>query len=295
MPKKPPKDQQLTAIDKAISMLYPYRPRSGQRLALHTLIYEKKDLILIAKTSFGKSMILQAVSVLLSKSITLIILPLHQIGEEQTNYIRQIGGQPCFLNAKTVNMDILKQIQEGRYTHVLLSPDQAITTQLRSVALHPQFQARLGLVVIDEIHLVSHWGRDFRPSYARLNILRSYLGGGIPWFACSATLDPDTLKSIMKNVGFGHNTKIQRTSIDRPEIRIRVGRIPSKSKDHKMAVLRFLFSSELSPAEKAANCQRIHYQKPENIPKTIVFSNSTLSQHKKRFLICFLAISLISF
>jgi hypothetical protein len=54
--------EQNNAIDEAIQLLYPYAPREGQRNALRHLIYERKDLILIAKTSFGKSMILRCFS-----------------------------------------------------------------------------------------------------------------------------------------------------------------------------------------------------------------------------------------
>jgi hypothetical protein len=90
---------QNKAIDKAIGFLYPYSPREGQRDALYHLIYRQKNLILIAKTSFRESMILQAVFILLHKSITLVILPLDQISVEQAEYIAQIGGNPCFLNA----------------------------------------------------------------------------------------------------------------------------------------------------------------------------------------------------
>ena len=72
--------EQNKAIDEAIQLLYPYAPREGQCNALRQLIYKQKDLILIAKTSFGKSMILQAVSVLICKSITVVVLPLDQIG-----------------------------------------------------------------------------------------------------------------------------------------------------------------------------------------------------------------------
>jgi len=89
------------AIDAAISILYPYSAKPGQREALHHLLYRRKDLILIAGTGFGKSMILQAVSVLLQKSVTIVILPLDQIDNEQPDYIRKIGGIPCFLNRDT--------------------------------------------------------------------------------------------------------------------------------------------------------------------------------------------------
>jgi superfamily II DNA or RNA helicase len=81
------KDEQTQAIKEAIRKLYPYYPRQGQTQALTQLVYFRKDLILIAQTSFGKSMILQAVSLLLAKSITLIIIPLDRIGIQQTKYI----------------------------------------------------------------------------------------------------------------------------------------------------------------------------------------------------------------
>jgi len=84
-------DEQTQAIKEAIRKLYPYYPRQGQTQALRQLVYFRKDLILIAQTSFGKSMILQAVSLLLAKSITLAIIPLDRIDTEQTKYIEDIG------------------------------------------------------------------------------------------------------------------------------------------------------------------------------------------------------------
>jgi hypothetical protein len=60
-------EEQETATYEAIRLLYPYAPRDGQVEALYHLIYRREDLILIARTSFGKSMILQAVSVLLTE------------------------------------------------------------------------------------------------------------------------------------------------------------------------------------------------------------------------------------
>ena len=110
-----------------------------------------------------------------------------------------------------------------------------------------------------------------RPAYAWLNQLRSILGDLKPWFACSATLDPHTLSSIVKNVGFSHNIKVQRTLIDRPEIRIRVGEIPKEAHEPQIGALRFIFPSKPSPAES----QRIAYGSSSDIPKTIVFFNST--------------------
>jgi superfamily II DNA helicase RecQ len=258
-------DQNKT-IDEAIQLLYPYAPREGQRNALRQLIYERKDLILIAKTSFGKSMILQAVSILTRKSTTVVVLPLDQIGQEQAEYITRIGGKPCFLNTDTISEKVLTDVRDGKYTHVLVSPELAIGDKFHATAIHPVFKERLGLVVVDEAHLVSQWGRDFRTCYARLGQLRCLFGSHVPWFACSATLDAEALKGLKKGVGFEDDVSIMRTSIDRPELVIRTGWIPRNS-HQKASGLRFMFDEGgRTDAESSSRLQQV--------PKTVVFFDS---------------------
>ena len=257
------KDEQNQAIRRAIRELYPYNPREGQLQALRQLVYLRKDLILIAKTSFGKSMILQAVSLLLAKSITLVVLPLNQIGVEQANYIESIGGRACFLNRETLSSELLDRIRAGKFTHVLLSPELAISDTFRPTALHPSFRDRLALVVVDEAHLVAQWGKDFRTDYARLHQLRSIFGRDVPWFACSATLDIKTLHAVIEGLGFQKDVEILRTSINRPELLIQTAWIPNGA--HKKAItLRFLFDN--------GSDQPI--LQPSQIPKTLVFFDS---------------------
>ena len=153
--------EQNRAIEEAIQLLYPYPPHKGQHDALQQLIYKQKDLILIAMTSFGKSMILQALSVLTCKSTTVVVLLLDQIGQEQAKYITCIGGRPCFLNADTISTKVLADIQNGKYTHILISPELAIGDKFHAMAINPVFKEQLSLVIIDEAHLVSQWGRGF--------------------------------------------------------------------------------------------------------------------------------------
>ena len=90
----------------------------------------------------------------------------------------------------------------------------------------PQFQDKLGLMVIDEFHLVDQWGRAFRKEYAKLKRLRCSLPARVPWFACSATLDELTLAEARLASGFRRHTFTMRTEIDRPEIFLRVAEIP---------------------------------------------------------------------
>jgi superfamily II DNA helicase RecQ len=78
-------------------------------------------------------------------------------------------------------------------------------------------------VLIDEVHLVSAWGKDFRKSYAILDSVRlldsvRYWVGDKVWFGCTATLDTDAQRRICDFAGFKEDTRIIRTSIDRPDI-----------------------------------------------------------------------------
>ena len=75
---------QLKKIDEAIAFIYSYHGREGQLKVLQWLIFQQSDIMLVVKTSFRKSMIMQVMSYLLCGSVVLIILPLNAIGAEQT-------------------------------------------------------------------------------------------------------------------------------------------------------------------------------------------------------------------
>jgi len=86
------KARHLSKVDKAIAFLYPYYGRAEQLEALRWLLFKKKDIILIAKTLFGKSMIMQAMPCLVWALVVIIILPLNAIGVEQKVKIEELPG-----------------------------------------------------------------------------------------------------------------------------------------------------------------------------------------------------------
>ena len=76
------KEEQLSAIDRAIKLLYPYSGRPSQIKVLRRVMYKRRDLFLAAKTLWGKSIIMQAILLLIQASVAIIILPLNAIKEE---------------------------------------------------------------------------------------------------------------------------------------------------------------------------------------------------------------------
>ena len=118
--------ERQNVIAQAVEFLHGFKPRPEQIDCVKWLLYEKRDLILVAKTSFGKSLVMQILPCLVPDSIIIVILPLLAIGAEQKEKIVKILGtvaRPAFVNGDNVTLELLRDIQRGEYTHILSSPE----------------------------------------------------------------------------------------------------------------------------------------------------------------------------
>ena len=59
---------------------------------------------------------------------------------------------------------------------------------VKNVLRNPEMRSRILSVVVDEAHVVSHWGSGFRKKYGTLGIVRALLPKDTPIVAMSATL-----------------------------------------------------------------------------------------------------------
>lgn len=244
------------------------KPHPEQVRALRRLIFGKGDTLLVARTGFGKSIIFHAFSVLTGK-ITLQIIPLSKLGDEQLDDIRKLSGSnPCLITFenKRQERDLIAKVKQGIYTHVLLGPEQASSKAFREALKSVELQAQIGLVAIDECHLVKQW-EEFRQEFTMLGELRIILHQDVVWFRCSATLDNEAERLVLANAGFRpvgrhlYQTEVIRTSIDRPDVSICVRPLP-RGKTDSFKALHFLLDKCIGLDGTAT---------PEQIPKTIVF------------------------
>ena len=56
-------------------------------------------------------------------------------------------------------------------------------------------RAKIGLIAIDEAHCISEWGHDFRPSYRKLDALRTHFPQ-VPLIALTASATPAVIKDM---------------------------------------------------------------------------------------------------
>lgn len=94
----------------------------------------------------------------------------------------------------------LQDLKSGRIRGILTSPEMCLKhEQFRKLLL-----SSLGLIhfiTIDEAHCIVQWGDDFRSEYSQLGKLRSFVPPTIPILATTATMTPDALKDVQRQLG----------------------------------------------------------------------------------------------
>lgn len=175
----------------------------SQGLIVDTLIkeYKKsknglipKDLFLTAPTGAGKSLLFQIPSFYISnnKDVTIVVSPLIALMEDQVQAIKKDRNfeKVAYLNSNLSLIDrekIIESCKIGEIDILYLSPELLMSYDIR----HFIGERNLGLMVIDEAHLITTWGRDFRVDYwflgNHIRKIRKYNNMNFPMIAVTAT------------------------------------------------------------------------------------------------------------
>jgi len=128
------------------------------------------DIIVTAPTGAGKSIFFQIPGIYLHElssdnAITLVICPLVALMIDQVKELNDRGiNYATYINSALTyeeRQSRLEGIKSGRYSIIYLSPELLLAYDIHSLI----GDRRIGLLVIDEAHLVTSWGRDFRVDY----------------------------------------------------------------------------------------------------------------------------------
>ncbi|KAI9651662.1 MAG: hypothetical protein M1829_002577 [Trizodia sp. TS-e1964] len=153
-------------------------------------------------------------------------MPLTLLEEDQALSMATLPGcKPCILNSQSNWKSKYNDILGGMYTHILAGPEVLLSDTFAKLLQEKQLHDRLVLVAIDELHIVEQWGSKFHPAYQQLQSLRMQISRRVPWFGTSATLPPRVLPGILESAGFRPDVCVQRTSVDRPDIKLVVRKI----------------------------------------------------------------------
>ena len=198
----------------------------------HIQLESFRNQIVILPTGSGKSLCFSLPGVLID-SITLIIFPLLSLISDQARRLQEAGisyGKLVGGQSKEERDRLWVELASGKISFLLTNPE---SLQKESVLVRLK-ELTIGHAVIDEAHIVSEWGRTFRPSYLEIGkILHKLAIGQITAF--TATAARTTIDHIITHVFNGNPVHLIQGNPDRPNITYRV--IPSLSKLQDLSIL----------------------------------------------------------
>lgn len=187
-----------------------------------------KNVLLTSPTGAGKSLLFQLSAIYLAEKyglLTLVISPLVALMNDQVEGLKGYDAIATLNSNKTAaeKETILKGVREGTVNILYLAPELLLSYTINSFI----GDRKLGLLVVDEAHTVTTWGRDFRVDYwflgDYLRKAKRILKYPFPIFALTATAvwDPtgkndmvfDTIRSLNMDPCIKFIGVVRRTNI----------------------------------------------------------------------------------
>lgn len=179
--------------------------RDGQWEAIDALVNQRRKLLVVQRTGWGKSSVyFISTRILRDRGLgpTIIISPLLALMRNQIAAAERMGIRAATINSS--NRDDWDQVKsaivENQVDAVLISPERLANDEFLEEILLPVI-SRIGLLVVDEAHCISDWGHDFRPDYRRIvNILRQ-MPPNMPVMATTATANNRVMQDVTAQLG----------------------------------------------------------------------------------------------
>ncbi|MEO3744996.1 DEAD/DEAH box helicase [Plantactinospora sp. B5E13] len=219
------------------------RLRDDQWRAIEALVVDKRRVLCVQRTGWGKSAVYFVATALLRQvsgepgagepgagaaretGPTVIVSPLLALMRNQVEAAARAGIRARTINSANLDEwdEIAAEITAGTVDVLLISPERLNNPDFRDGVL-PRLAATTGLLVVDEAHCVSDWGHDFRPDYRRLRTFLAGLPAGTPVLATTATANARVTEDVAEQLG---DALVLRGPLDRESLRLAVLELPN--------------------------------------------------------------------
>lgn len=179
--------------------------RENQWEAIDTVVNQRRKLLVIERTGWGKSSVYFLSTRILrdqGKGITIIISPLLALMRNQIDAATRLGIRAVSINSTNIDdWEITKnKILDDEVDALLISPERLANDSFMESVLRP-IADRIGLFVVDEAHCISDWGHDFRTDYRRIVGIIKMMPAGMPVLGTTATANDRVVADVLHQLG----------------------------------------------------------------------------------------------
>jgi ATP-dependent DNA helicase RecQ len=203
------------------------RFRAGQLRAVEAAV-AGRDVLAVLPTGGGKSAIYELAG-LLRQGPTVVVSPLIALQDDQRAHLAGAGLTAVVLNSQQSPRAHAAALEASGPSDafVFLSPEQLGNAE----TLEALRRTRPGLFVVDEAHLISQWGHDFRTDYMRLGAQAGALGVPVR-LALTATAAQPVRVEICKRLSL-REPEVVVGDFDRPHIELSVRGVRTVEEKHR--------------------------------------------------------------
>lgn len=194
--------------------------RPGQRELIEFVLAGKKAMG-IMPTGGGKSICYQLPAILLS-GLTLVVSPLISLMKDQVDSLNENGIPATFLNSTVEWHDReerMRYIESGAVKLLFVAPEKIVDDEFYSWLSGLD----ISLIAIDEAHVLSSWGHDFRNSYLKMISPLQQLPGDPAWLALTATAT-EQVQEDLANILDIPDANIIKTGFNRDNLSLKIER-----------------------------------------------------------------------
>ncbi|MFT8911440.1 DNA helicase RecQ [Leuconostoc pseudomesenteroides] len=172
--------------------------RTGQLSVINNVLAHKHALA-IMPTGGGKSITYQ-LPAMMFEGLTLVISPLISLMKDQVDGLNTLGIPATFLNSTVDGQEQaqrMSDLRHGVYKMLYVAPERLEVPSFFSFVQ----QLPVDLIAIDEAHVLSQWGHDFRPSYLNILPLLSEIPGNPAILGLTATATERVRENLQELLG----------------------------------------------------------------------------------------------
>ncbi len=210
-------------------------------------VLAKNDVVVLLPTGGGKSICFQ-IPALLFDGICIVISPLIALIQDQVEGLQKRGIKATTISSGSSQDEIIilfDNLKFGNYKFLYLSPER-----LQAKFIQEKIkELNVSLIAIDEVHCISEWGHDFRPSYRNIKKLRE-LQPKASFIALTASATKKVLQDITENLEL-QAPKIFKKSFFRENLAYQVFIV-----EDKLYRLQQIFTKTKSPAIVYVNSRK---------------------------------------